>query len=133
MKYKLKNKELEDFLNKFVRDFDKCLQDDCMGQYDDDCDIVVVYFYNSPIDNISIRKSDIYEIQDYDPNTWNKYPEVTPPEGVLMRVEAGATGDRRSIKSCAVFVDGDWCEPNSKRDPSLIGAWITRFRPWEDD
>lgn len=133
MKYNLKNKELEDFLNKFVNDFDKSFQNDCREQYDDDCSIVMVYLNHSPIESIGIKKSDIREYSEYDPNTWNEYPEVTPPEGVLMRVEAGATGDRRSIKSCAVFVDGDWCEPNSKRDPSLIKAWITRFRPWEDD
>lgn len=30
---------------------------------------------------------EIEEVPEYDPNAWNSYPEVTPPEGVLMRIE----------------------------------------------
>lgn len=133
MKYKLKNKELEDFLTDHYYDFSFHFQDACKTQYHNESAVVVVLLDADTISSITLYKSGIYEQSEYNPNTWNEYPEVTPPEGVLMRVEAGATGDRRSIKSCAVFVDGDWCEPNSNRDPSLIKAWITRFRPWEDD
>lgn len=133
MKYKLKDKELEDSLNKLVCNFDESFQNDCTKQYDGYLDFVRVYLTDSPITSISINKSDIYKCPEYDPNTWNEYPEVTPPEGVLMRVEAGVGVDRRYIKSCAVYVDGVWCEPNRERSPSVIGDCVTRFRPWEDD
>lgn len=133
MKYNLKNKELEASLNKFIPDFDKIFQRDCTEQYSDSFDYVLVYLVNSPIGNIKIKKSDIYKCPEYDSKTWNEFPEVTPPEGVIMRVEAGLNGDRRKIKTSAVFVNGVWCEPNIKSDPSVIGPWITRFRPWEDD
>lgn len=133
MEYKLKNKEFEDSLNKFVCGFNESFQRDCTEQYDDRFDFVKVYLENSPIESININKSYICECPEYNPNTWNEYPKVTPPEGVIMRVEAGINGDRRNIKTSAIFVCGKWCEPNIKRDPSVIGSWITRFRPWEDD
>ena len=133
MKYKLKDKELEDSLNKLVCNFDESFQRDCTKQYGGYLDFVRVYLTDSPITSISINKSDICKCPEYDPNTWNEYPEVTPPEGVLMRVEAGVGTDRRYIKACAVYVDGVWCESNITKSPSVIGDLITRFRPWEDD
>lgn len=133
MKYKLKNKKLHEFLTDNFYNFDFVFQEACRSQYHDKSAVVTVYFEVEPVTSITLYKSGICEQAEYNPNGWNEYPAVTPPEGVIMRVEAGVNGDRRDIKTSAVFVDGKWCEPNIKRDPSLIGAWITRFRPWEDD
>ena len=79
-----------------------------------------------PGDTISFWFDELEEISGYDPNTWNPYPEVTPPEGIPMRVET----DR--FRDCAIFKDGYWQselfgEPNGR-----FQAEVECFRPWDD-
>lgn len=72
--------------------------------------------------------SDLEEVPEYDPHKWNPYPEVTPPEGVPMRVEYrrpnGTIG-----RCCSFFREGVW-EDSEDQDLEIINA--QRFRPWED-
>lgn len=68
---------------------------------------------------------------EYDPHGWNEYPAVTPPEGVLMRVEFTLGGVL--YRNCSVFEKGAWRitqNGNASYDITLDG--VTRFRPWED-
>lgn len=76
--------------------------------------------------------------EQYDPNAWNNYPEVTPPEGVPMRVECD--GDRK-LRTCLVFKNGQWHYESGVRFGNREdGAYydherglivVKRFRPWD--
>ena len=72
------------------------------------------------------------EVREDDPHKWNEYPEVTPPEGVLMRVEC-----RDGRKACAkyrLFIEGgSWCDINGGAWPEAYSQDVKRFRPWDED
>jgi hypothetical protein len=72
------------------------------------------------------------EVREYDPHKWNEYPEVTPPEGVLMRVEC-----RDGRKACAkyrLFIEGgSWCDVNGGAWPEAYSQSVARFRPWDEE
>lgn len=74
---------------------------------------------------------EIEEVPEYDPNKWNKYPEVTPPEGVWMRVEQFSNNKVR--RTAGIFRDGKWYGKHDVCDTYLdetLGN-VTLFRPWE--
>ena len=76
-------------------------------------------------------REDIERFVEYNPNGWNNFPEVEPPEDVLMRVELNDGG-----RKCALFhhfSDGDsWCHPDGSCLPKFYSDCVTRFRPWDD-
>lgn len=79
-------------------------------------------------------KSELEDVPEYNPNAWNEYPKVTPPEGVLMRVEARTLddyGERLIVKFYgATYVDGAWRSSVEIKYPETLQ--IFRFRPWEE-
>lgn len=81
---------------------------------------------NNGVVKVFLNSVSVEKCTRYDPNKWNDYPEVTPPEGILMRVET----DR--FRDCAIFKDGYWHselfgEPNGR-----FQAEVECFRPWSD-
>ncbi len=66
---------------------------------------------------------ELVNIPEYDPHNWNKYPEVTPPEGIWMRFET-----RNKEGFMAEFAFGKWFNCRGTKIDSPSG----RFRPWED-
>lgn len=84
-----------------------------------------------PLRALEITPDMIEEVREYDPHKWNSFPEVTPPEGVLMRVEC-----RDGRKACAkyrLFIEGgSWCDINGGAWPEAYSQDVERFRPWED-
>lgn len=77
----------------------------------------------------TFRFDDIEEVPEYDPNSWNRFPEVTPPEGVWMRVETDM-----GFGFKARFQFGDWLDNRNDivGPPDGIDGAAVRFRPWED-
>lgn len=73
---------------------------------------------------------------EYNPHGWNNYPEVTPPEGELMRVELFNLMLRKITRACAIYCNETWyAELNGEPNGTLELAGMTRvkrFRPWED-
>lgn len=69
------------------------------------------------------RMDEIEEVAEYNPKDWNNFPEVTPPEGVYMRVEFE---DKSGGK--AVFYQNEWLDT----DCTLFSFSPVKFRPWED-
>ena len=63
----------------------------------------------------------------YNPNAWNKCPDVTPPTGVLMRVEA-TNGKKYCAKSATFYGAFCWVTEKGK----ILPIKAKRFRPWED-
>lgn len=72
------------------------------------------------------------EVAEYDPHGWNDFPEVEPPEGVLMRVEC-----RDGRKACAkyrLFIEGgSWCDVNGGAWPEAYSQSVARFRSWDEE
>lgn len=129
MTWHLKDRELEKKLiaidPHFVRNLQKAVK------YHEDETTVEVGFGDG-IGGLSrfaaeFRWDELEEIPEYNPHAWNAYPEITPPEGILMRVET----DR--FRDCAIFKDGYWHselfgEPNGR-----FQAEVECFRPWNED
>ena len=78
---------------------------------------------------------------EYNPEDWNEWPETTPPEGVLMRVEVKEPDENLQSpeprfgkvreRCCAKFDGQFWIRSNGLI--VLISAGETvRFRPWVD-
>ena len=80
---------------------------------------------------VVLHKEDFEAV--YNPDDWNNYPEVTPPEGVLMRVET--EGGRKFCGYFHTFPDGvgRWCCVcfTPRHMPLRETEKVRRFRPWE--
>ena len=78
---------------------------------------------------VTLFREDIEIAPEYDPNDWNAYPDVTPPEGVLMLVEC-IDEDDKTFKTCAEYV-GDGYGAYYWRNEYEIDVPVKRFRPLE--
>ena len=77
----------------------------------------------------TLFREDIEIAPEYDPNDWNVFPDVTPPEGVLMLVEC-IDEDDKTFKTCAEYV-GDGYGAYYWRNEYEIDVPVKRFRPLE--
>ena len=78
--------------------------------------------------NLAFFDDEVKEIHRYNPHGWNAFPEVEPPEGVLMRVECN------QMKTCLVFENGKWRYPSGESFENYEFAFpVKRFRPWDVD
>lgn len=67
----------------------------------------------------------------YNPNAWNNFPEVYPPQEVRMRVEFSYKNrPEKTYRACAYFFSGKWHWDinRSTIDASMVNV---RFRPWD--
>lgn len=116
--YRLKDKEKQAALEKWFHNFSEELNESCKNQINDRFDFVKL--------GICILKDEIELTHEYDPKDWNNYPDVTPPEGVLMRVECG------QMRKCIVFEKGKWRYPSGEfLEGQEFMFPVKRFRPWE--
>lgn len=95
MKYRLKDQELQRHLDAisdgdFSRQIEGHLQN-IKGRGTTDADYRL-FFGELPgryeiVNRFSmlLYEHEIEVFEEYDPNDWNSYPDVTPPEGVMMR------------------------------------------------
>lgn len=94
MKYIIKNEEVERavrglFKNK--KTFEFRLQKVCEEDFSDNSASICLHIVkeasvtNTSL-NIYIHKSDIEEIHEYNPNGWNKYPDVRPSKNGLYLI-----------------------------------------------
>lgn len=128
-KYRLKDRELQETLDAISGgDFSKRLQDPAKSEKG----FAVAYGDFPEINglrHLSLFLADeIEEVPEYDPNKWNPYPEVTPPEYELMRVEF-IWNDGSLGRQCAFFEEGVWTY-SEDRDSEVEN--VKRFRPWDD-
>lgn len=82
-----------------------------------------------PAMSVNLTKQDIEQFLEYNPNDWNVFPDVTPPEGVLMLVEC-IDEDDKTFKTCAEYV-GDGYGAYYWRNEYEIDVPVKRFRPLE--
>lgn len=137
MTWHLKDRELEEKLNKtshpmhtFTDELNKKMDQIPKDSLKKVLGVVVIFkrigtggvILENNILKFSIEE--LMNIPEYDPHNWNKYPEVTPPEGVWMRFET-----KNNEGFMAEFAYGKWfnCYGNRINRPS------GRFRPWSED
>ena len=141
MKYRLKDRELQKKLDEISAGsfpFSEALDEECQEYFSSQKrqSLILVAFGQTPLNthafNASFHPNEVEKFKEYDPNAWNSYPDVKPPEGVWMRTEMHCSGDREGLdrKLGAIFLKGQW----SNSDGDAYPKWYTvkRFRPWED-
>ena len=135
MKYRLKDRELQKKLDEISKgDFSDALEV---------CSAAVasalkrgkpttIWFGVQPQLSLEIASDMLEEVREYYPHGWNDFPEVEPPEGVLMRVEC-----RDGRKACAkyrLFIEGgSWCDVNGGAWPEAYSQSVARFRSWDEE
>lgn len=138
--YELKDVEKQAALEKAFPEFGRNLQTACDAEFDDEFDYVRVQLSASEsiirANKMNILKTAIRTKKEYDPNAWNKYPEVTPPEDISLRCEGHDRDTRRPFRAILRYLNGGFCfdstEPRLYR--SLFpGMVIDRFRPWDEE
>lgn len=83
-----------------------------------------------PAMSVNLTKQDIEQFLEYNPNDWNVFPDVTPPDGVLMRVET--EGGRKLCGYYHTFAEGGcWCYEDGTVCPEVISKSVKRYRTWE--
>lgn len=141
-KYRLKDQELQRHLDS-ISDGDFSRQIECnlryiKGRGTTDADYRLFFGELSGryemVNRFSmlLYEHEIEVFEEYDPNDWNNYPDVTPPEGVLMRVEFIYDGILR--RNCAIFENGAWyiaADRKALYDFTIDN--VKRYRPWEGD
>lgn len=80
-KYRLKDQELQKKLDEisggsFTESLEIIKKPSC---------IVFQARNGGPAMSVNLMKQDIEQFLEYNPNDWNVFPDVTPPEGVMMR------------------------------------------------
>ena len=126
IRYELKDKERQVALEKALPGFMHALQRDCGYQRDNGATYITVATCNWVV---QILKEDIDGIGEYDPKKWNKYPEVTPPEGTLMRIEGHYQLHRDAhYAGAAIWGNGKWY-PTAVASKDVV---VERFRPWDE-
>lgn len=87
-----------------------------------------LHFSKNPHLMLEVTSDMLESLREYNPNGWNSFPEVEPPEGVLMRVECN------QMKTCLVFENGKWRYPSGESFENYEFAFpVKRFRPWDED
>lgn len=146
MTWHLKDRELEKKLNELSKgEFSKnlhqyddehfasfcgeiiSLTEDCGYEFDESAGKGVyrqsqfLFFFNNDA---------IEEVPEYNPNGWNEFPAVTPPEGVWMRLEI-CPDSPEAGRVCAKFKNGKWFLDDGTVEN--FGDYPARFRPWSED
>ena len=135
IRYELKNRERQEAFEKAFPGFGRALQNACDGQFDDKSGYVRVRF--SRVEDtfydggLSIKKAAICTKEVYDPDAWNNYPEVTPPEKVWMRIEMLSQDGGIKTRDVAFYKAGRWCKFPLDNGEVILGR--LRFRPWDEE
>ena len=139
IRYELKDKSRQEAFEKALPGFKEECQRACErhdGHLDEG---MPVAFSHTKLDTDSwtsnewslvIPANNLEVIGKYDSKKWNKYPEVTPPEGVWMRVETwSACG--AVVRGVFMYVNGAWRRSKYTDPQNEIKA--ARFRPWTEE
>lgn len=87
-----------------------------------------LHFSKNPHLMLEVTSDMLESLREYNPHGWNSFPEVEPPEGVLMRVECN------QMKTCLVFENGKRRYPSGESFENYEFAFpVKRFRPWDED
>lgn len=128
-KYRLKDAELQKKLDVWSKGlFSMALQKSGKEQLNSLGPDVICEFPGLIID-----KSEIEVFEEYDPNDWNYFPDVMPPEDVLMRVETVGGDTFRGYFHTFPDGVGRWCCVcfTPRHMPLHETEKVKRYRPWD--
>ena len=135
IRYELKDKERQAAWEKAFPGFARDLQAACDEQFDDKFSYVRVRLICARIlycdGMLDIKKKAIRTKEGYDPNAWNNYPEVTPPEGVPLRCEGLHVDTGHKFRAALQFAHGEFRFECGFR--MLPNTRVERFRPWDEE
>lgn len=135
IRYALKNRERQAAWEKAFPGFGDALQAACDEQFDDKFSYVRVRLICARIlycdGMLNIKKKAIRTKEGYDPNAWNNYPEVTPPEGVPLRCEGLHVDTGYKFRAALQFAHGEFRFECGFR--MLPNTRVERFRPWDEE
>ena len=134
IRYELKDKERQACLENALPGFSEDFQAACEDEFRDSSSYVrVLLSINDEVFRncqVLILKSAISAKKEYDPKKWNKYPEVTPPEGVPLRCEGLHEDTGHKFRAALQFAHGEFRFECGFR--MLPNTRVERFRPWDD-
>lgn len=139
MKYRLKDKELQKKLDELSNgDFTRKLEGNSktyaheFKNYGNGIAVRVQFgekSLNAERFHVFLSIDDVEQVQEYDPNEWNDFPAVKPPEDVWMRCEFDHP-DGRTLRYIARYIEAEgnffWMDQNMNEID------VSRFRPWEE-
>lgn len=145
MKYRLKNKELQRKLDEISNgNFSTQLQD--VWSKNEDRSVATFDFGDYLRDDSIWRKftatiyeDEIEEVPEYDPTTWNEWPDVEPPRNKLLRTEIlteridwdtpEPRGGQSRFKGSGIFDGTEWYfyDATTRKEGETV-----RFRPWDE-
>ena len=135
MKYRLKDRAMQAKLDALSGgDFSKRLQDPAKSEKG----FAVAYGDFPEINglrHLSLFLADeIEEVPEYDPNAWNEWTAVEPPEDVLMQVEFKEKDKETLYRSCWKWSGYEWIWGDGRPMASVRTDRLReiRFRPWGD-
>lgn len=147
MKFRLKDQELQKKLDEISGgDFTKKLEEQSDKMAEEFKRYTYVFAFRiqfgekcivSERFSFLVRCTEVERINEYDPNSWNKWSEVTPPEGIPLRVKIFHAKDKElknPIYRLCGFYHKDTDEiiyPSANMyENDQIGEIL--FMPWED-
>lgn len=143
IRYELKDSVKQDAFEKILPGFGDALQAACDEQFDDEFSHVCVQLNHGGgvlwDGGVNIKKSAICTKEVYDPRAWNNYPEVTPPEGVVMRLEITEAPFDKGLeghKACATWLVRTFEILDDDRKTKINtteGRWYIVWRDSEPD
>lgn len=137
--YRLKDKEFQkkldeltdgDFSKKLMKPLSRCLPDVYVVECGDVINKKLKSRYWVPRFCVHFKENELEKIHEYDPNSWNDYPAVKPPDGIWMRFEFTSVGvrhGRRMMYSC-----GEWGYGFGTISDLPDDVKDARFRPWDE-
>ncbi|HIT95539.1 MAG TPA: hypothetical protein IAC45_00475 [Candidatus Aphodousia faecavium] len=138
MTWHLKNRKLEEKIIGIDADFSERLNQLC-EKWDSNKDndlckykkFSVPFHHGSKLHGeVTFLGDEVEKIIEYNPQDWNSFPEVIPPENVWMRLEIKANDSKHISREVAFFHNGEW---RNQWGPFFFDiAHELRFRPWED-
>ena len=77
------------------------------------------------------RPWNLVRVPQYDPHTWNQYPDVKPPVDQLMRIEGRNKHSGERFYYAGYYTNIGWCDMHSTYLPEY--EVVERFRPWGEE
>lgn len=137
MAWHLKDRELEKKLIEIAPDFVESLNESLkLGEYEENSWTYRVWF--GPYEDcykfeMHVYDDELEEVPEYNPKTWNSYPEVIPPQGAMMRIKYHdvTSKDRKVERGFALFDCGQWVSDSGyPKFPNSPQNYVIWFRPW---
>ena len=122
-KYQFKNKELADAIKIIYGK--ECVENELKKQIKDESDNIFIETFELEgiKSSITIPKTEVEHVRDYDPDCWNPFPAVTPPKEGVYLISLRSVGEPYLTVDKYVFKFGEY-----RWDDSLSGD-VLAFRP----